>query len=241
MTILTSNLIIVPSLLASMTINPISGPVERVPIKVGEHENAVRVLSEPVSAPSRVEVSFKRPSLSSTPAPEPVMTDPVATTAASEEQEVIEGEDVVVEEPATSTSSINAVSPIIPEEEMPKPAPAEKAPVPAASGDVIQLALSMKGVPYVWGGTSTSGWDCSGFVQYVFAQKGISLPRLAADQAASGTIVSDPQPGDLVSQNNGNHIGIYLGNGMMISALNPNEGTVVHPTSYMPVDFYSRL
>jgi cell wall-associated NlpC family hydrolase len=96
----------------------------------------------------------------------------------------------------------------------------------------------MIGTPYVWGGTSTSGWDCSGFVQWVYAQHGIDLPRVTTAQAAALTPTSNPKPGDLVLQNGGSHIGIYLGDGQMISALNPGEGTKVHPTSWMPVDGY---
>jgi cell wall-associated NlpC family hydrolase len=111
-------------------------------------------------------------------------------------------------------------------------------PASAAGNGITSLAKSMVGSPYVWGGTSTSGWDCSGFVQWVYAQSGISLPRVTTDQAAALTPTSNPQPGDLVLQNGGAHIGIYLGGGMMVSALNPSEGTKIHPTSWMPVDGY---
>jgi cell wall-associated NlpC family hydrolase len=111
-------------------------------------------------------------------------------------------------------------------------------PASAAGSGIVGLAKSMVGTPYVWGGTSTSGWDCSGFVQWVYAQHGISLPRVTTDQAAALTPTSNPQPGDLVLQNGGSHIGIYLGGGQMVSALNPSEGTKIHPTSWMPVDGY---
>ncbi|KAA9393985.1 NlpC/P60 family protein [Kocuria coralli] len=100
-------------------------------------------------------------------------------------------------------------------------------------------AQSYKGSPYVWGGTTPGGWDCSGFTQYVYAQNGIDLPRTAAAQGAAGTPTSNPQPGDLVIQNGGGHVGIYLGNGQMISALNPGQGTQVHPVSAMSVDYYA--
>lgn len=93
---------------------------------------------------------------------------------------------------------------------------------------VIAYASRFLGVPYVWGGTTPSGFDCSGFVQYVFAHFGISLPRVAADQQKVGTYVSreDLQPGDLVFFGDpAHHVGIYVGNGYMIHA--PHTGDVV--------------
>lgn len=107
-----------------------------------------------------------------------------------------------------------------------------------ASG-IAGSAQSYEGSPYVWGGTTPGGWDCSGFTQYVYAQNGIDLPRTAAAQGAAGTPTSNPQPGDLVIQNGGGHVGIYLGDGQMISALNPGQGTDVHPVSAMSVDYYA--
>lgn len=108
----------------------------------------------------------------------------------------------------------------------------------SASG-IAGLAKSMVGSPYVWGGTSPSaGWDCSGFVQWVYAQNGIDLPR--TNQWTAMTPTSNPQPGDLVVQNGTAHVGIYLGGGKMVSALNPSQGTLVHDVSAMPVTgFYT--
>ena len=89
------------------------------------------------------------------------------------------------------------------------------------------------GVPYVWGGTSPSGFDCSGLVQYVCKKNGISVSRTAAAQAGNGTYVSrnNLQPGDLVFFGKGNihHVGIYIGNGQMIHA--PQTGDVVKISS----------
>ena len=109
----------------------------------------------------------------------------------------------------------------------------------ASTSGVTGTATSYQGAGYVWGGTTPSGWDCSGFVQYVYAQNGIDLPRTAAAQGAAGTPTSNPQPGDLVIQNGGSHVGIYLGNGQMISALNPSQGTQVHAVSAMSTDYYA--
>jgi cell wall-associated NlpC family hydrolase len=107
-----------------------------------------------------------------------------------------------------------------------------------SSGGIVGTAMQGVGGGYVWGGTAFGAWDCSGFTQWVFAQNGIDLPRTTWSQFAAGTPTSTPQPGDLVSQNGGNHVGIYLGGGKMISALNPTQGTQVHDVSVMPVDGY---
>lgn len=97
----------------------------------------------------------------------------------------------------------------------------------AATSGIAAIAYTGIGSPYVWGGTSpVTGWDCSGFTQWVYAQAGISIPRVNAWTAMTPT--STPQPGDLVMQNGGAHVGIYVGNGMMVSALNPSQGTLLH-------------
>ncbi|WP_407656948.1 transglycosylase family protein [Kocuria soli] len=112
-----------------------------------------------------------------------------------------------------------------------------------ASGDaIVSTALQGLGGSYVWGGTDFMSWDCSGFTQWVYAQHGIQIPRVTWDQFAAATPTSNPQPGDLVSQNNGSHVGIYLGDGQMISALNPQQGTIIHSVDAMQVDgFYTYL
>ena len=95
-------------------------------------------------------------------------------------------------------------------------------------------------VPYVWGGSTTSGWDCSGFVMYVFAQFGISLPRSSGAQAGYGTAVpslASAQPGDIIA--NSAHAGIYVGNGMVVNALNPSQGTQITPVAWAFTGSYS--
>jgi cell wall-associated NlpC family hydrolase len=108
----------------------------------------------------------------------------------------------------------------------------------AAAGGLVGTAMQGVGTGYVWGGTDFGAWDCSGFTQWVYAQQGIDLPRTSQQQWAAGTPTTDPQPGDLVVQNGGAHIGIYLGGGKMISALNPTQGTFVHSVNAMPTVGY---
>lgn len=101
--------------------------------------------------------------------------------------------------------------------------------LPAGLSPAVDLAQQHLGVPYVWGGESPSGFDCSGLLQYVYRQLGVSLPRVAADQARAGQPVAslaDAVPGDLVAFNDPvDHIGIYAGNGLMVVA--PKTGDVV--------------
>jgi cell wall-associated NlpC family hydrolase len=96
-----------------------------------------------------------------------------------------------------------------------------------AAGGVLAIAAQYEGLMYSYGGTSPStGFDCSGFTQYVFAKVGISLPRTAEEQRAATTRVSDPQPGDLVFFGSpAYHVGIYAGNGKMWDS--PRSGEAV--------------
>jgi len=109
----------------------------------------------------------------------------------------------------------------------------------AAASGLAAIAYTGIGSPYVWGGTTPSGWDCSGFTQWVYAQAGISIPRVNAWTAMKPT--ATPAPGDLVMQNGGAHVGIYVGNGMMISALNPSQGTILHAVSATGTSAYYTL
>jgi len=128
----------------------------------------------------------------------------------------------------------------------PKPAPApapapvrteqaasrsvERAPLTStkpATGGILGIAAQYAGIMYHYGGTSPStGFDCSGYTQYVFRQVGISLPRTAEEQRQFATPVSSPQPGDLVFFGSpAYHVGIYAGNGKMWDS--PHSGEAV--------------
>ncbi|WP_208007670.1 C40 family peptidase [Labedella endophytica] len=101
---------------------------------------------------------------------------------------------------------------------------------------VFQTALQYRGTPYVFGGSTPSGFDCSGFVMYVYAQFGIDLAHSVSAQAAAGTRIplSEAQPGDLVIMNG--HDGFYAGNGMILDA--PRPGKVVQMRSIWTSDYY---
>ena len=94
-----------------------------------------------------------------------------------------------------------------------------------SGSSVVNYATQFVGNPYVWGGTSlTNGADCSGFVQSVYANFGVSLPRTSYEQQNAGTEVSyaDAQPGDLICY--GGHVAIYMGNGQIVHASNSRDG-----------------
>jgi len=111
----------------------------------------------------------------------------------------------------------------------------------AALDTVLKAAMSRKGLPYVWGGAGPTSFDCSGLVQWSFAQAGIVMPRVAADQARSGpaVLVSQLTPGDLLFYHTDptapgyiSHVAIYLGNGWMIQAPEPGMDVEVVPAVF---------
>lgn len=113
--------------------------------------------------------------------------------------------------------------------------------------EIADFALQFVGNPYVWGGTSlTSGADCSGFVQSVYRNFGISLPRVAADQAQAGTRVSleQLQTGDLIFYADGGaiyHVVLYLGNGQVVHASSAATGIKISPVNWQNAVWGVRL
>lgn len=107
----------------------------------------------------------------------------------------------------------------------------------AAGGQaVVDYACQFIGNPYVWGGTSlTNGADCSGFVQSVFAHFGISMPRTSYQQRSAGVGVSyeNAIPGDVICYDG--HVGIYIGNGQIVNAMNPAQGIGISPATYTTI------
>jgi cell wall-associated NlpC family hydrolase len=146
--------------------------------------------------------------------------------------------------PAPVAPVAPAPAPAAPAPPAPAPAPAPAAPPSTGSGTyeaAISVALGKVGAPYFyqWGGTGQYGFDCSGLVQNAFAAAGKYLPRTASQQYAAAPIhvpISQARRGDLLvwgSAPNFYHVAIYLGNGQVVQALNPQEGITVSTISSM--------
>ena len=125
------------------------------------------------------------------------------------------------EQQAQQTQTSSSPAPVL--------APPPPVSVPTGSGAghaaAASIALQYLGVPYVYGGASPSGFDCSGLVMYVYARLGISLPHYTVAQWNATTPISSPAPGDLVFFNGLGHVGIYIGGGRFVNA--PHTGSVV--------------
>ena len=111
-------------------------------------------------------------------------------------------------------------------------------------GELVAYAKGFLGCRYVYGGTSPKGFDCSGFVKYVYSHFGVSLNRTASAQMSNGVSVSrgELQPGDLVFFNKGSasrasHVGIYIGNGQLIHASTSRTGVII---SNMGSSYYTK-
>ncbi|ARC58467.1 putative endopeptidase p60 [Frondihabitans sp. 762G35] len=110
---------------------------------------------------------------------------------------------------------------------------------PLDRAQVFQVALQYLGTPYVHGGADPSAFDCSGFIMFVYAQFGISLPHYVPSQDALGTRIpeSEAVPGDVVIFDNGAHDGFYAGNGMIMDAPKPGGHISVRPIWDQPHHF----
>ncbi len=166
-----------------------------------------------------------------TPAPVPVVVTPPPPPAPT-----------VRATPAASRSAARQAAPAVQQTPAPaatvKAAPAPKA---AASGNaVLDIASRYVGTPYVYGGTTPNGFDCSGFTSYVYSQVGISLPRSSGAQRNAGTVVprSQAKPGDLIWTPG--HISIYAGGNSQIDAPRPGK-TIQHRAIWQSNPTFIRL
>lgn len=112
----------------------------------------------------------------------------------------------------------------------------EPEPSTGSASGAVAAAYAGVGTPYVYGGKDQSGWDCSGFVAWAYAQAGHKIPsHTGGIQGASNLRWTDnPQPGDIVVQNGGGHVAIYVGNGQFIGAQNSGTGTVQYSYDSRP-------
>ena len=211
-----------------------SAPVE------GLSAERVAVKAVSVSASKAKDLDIERAAFTSKPAPAPVVVavantvstrgDNTATTRATSNSASADAF-----APTTRTNRGGAASTAV--------APKSDSINTANLSGIAATAAKYVGVPYVWGGNTPSGWDCSGFVKYVYAKHGIDIARGTSAIRASGQFVrtSNPKPGDLVFQNGGGHVGIYLGGGKMIGAQNPTVDTILHDVSRNPLYGYYTL
>ncbi len=154
---------------------------------------------------------------------------PVKVTPAPEPEPEPEPEPVVEvrsESTTSRTAERTTTEQAAPEAEQAAPATEQaevNVPASAHGSTIISIASRYVGVPYVYGGTTPDGFDCSGFTSYVYAQVGISLPRTSSAQGSVGTKVprSQAQPGDLIWTPG--HISIYAGDNMQIDAPRPGK------------------
>lgn len=166
-------------------------------------EGALAVLEQQVIAPTNVEWTFEAPAVTAV-APPPPAPEPAPTVSASRSRD----------RAATTTTEARATE---------AAAPTIALPASANGSAIAEIAVRYVGVPYVAGGTTPDGFDCSGFTSYVFAQVGISLPRTSSAQRYAGTVVSraDALPGDLIWSPG--HISIYLGDGLQVDSPRPGK------------------
>ena len=155
-----------------------------------------------VTAPADAAWSFETPAVTAVvPEPEPEPEpEPVRTTSRSAQR-------AATAETATATAEVATAA----------------VPQSVAGNAVLEVAARYVGVPYVSGGTTPAGFDCSGFVSYVYAQLGISLPRTSSAIKAAGTVISaaEAQPGDLIWSPG--HISIYAGGDQQIDSPRPGK------------------
>ncbi|MDQ0092192.1 C40 family peptidase [Paeniglutamicibacter psychrophenolicus] len=217
----------------------VSREASAVPVE-GLSAERVAVKAVSVSAERAKDLNIERAAFTSKPAPAPVViavaneVTPRSTTSSTS---------------STRSSNADAFAPVTRSNrgttESTSPAPKAKSDSvnTANLSGIAATAAKYVGVPYVWGGSTPSGWDCSGFVKYVYAQHGINIARGTSAIRGSGQFVrtSSPKPGDLVFQNGGGHVGIYLGGGKMIGAQNPTVDTILHDVTRNPLYGYYTL
>ncbi len=237
----------------------VSREATAVPVE-GLSAERVAVKAVSVAATGAKDLNIERAEFTSKPAPAPVViavADEVAPKSNSTTPVTRSSNNSNSTAPQTRSSNNSDSSAPMTRESRGNSSPAPVASTPEApkaesktksvnTGNLSGIAATAAkyvGAPYVWGGNTPSGWDCSGFVKYVYAKHGINIARGTSAIRGSGQFVrtGSPKPGDLVFQNGGGHVGIYLGGGKMIGAQNPSTGTILHDVSRNPLYGYYTL
>jgi cell wall-associated NlpC family hydrolase len=181
------------------------------------------------------------PPVAATAVPAPVAPAPADTAPAATAPVVPAPAAPAPVAPAPAAPAPAAPAPVAPAPAAVAPAPGPAPSLGGSNETAVSVAMSKVGAPYhyEWGGTGPYGFDCSGLVQTSFAAAGKYLPRTAAQQYASAPVhvpISQAQRGDLLvwgSAPNFYHVAIYLGNGQVVQALNPDQGIGVTQLSWM--------
>ncbi|MDJ1090309.1 LysM peptidoglycan-binding domain-containing protein [Macrococcus caseolyticus] len=208
----------------------LTAPVAKVQLETVQPVTQTEAPAQQTTAPAQQ--SYQAPAQQSYQAPAQQTAAPVQQSYQAPAQQTAAPVQQSYQAPAQQTAAPVQQSYQAPaQQSYQAPAKSYKAPV---NGNVAQIANGIaSGKSYVYGANSATAVDCSAFAQQVLAAQGKSIPRTTYAQMAAGTRVSAPQAGDLVYFNGGSHVGVYIGNGQMIDALNPSEGIGQRPVSYV--------
>jgi cell wall-associated NlpC family hydrolase len=198
------------------------------------------VLGVPVPKPATGTLSPVRPG------PEPT-TGPLAALAVNFVIPTgLAGRSDIVASAATAATTppaarVAPAGPVAVPVAVPRPVPAVR---PSTGSIALAAAMSERGTPYVWGGTTPHGFDCSGLALWSFSRDGVKLPRTSQAQSTVGAAVSraDLRPGDLVFfYSPVSHVAIYVGNGQVVHAPEPGQRVKISPLARMPFHNARRL